>query len=102
MRYLSERPVLLGPDQLPITKPPYGRITAIDLTTGEHKWMIPHGTGPREHPRLVGLNLPDLGWPSRGFVLATKSLLFAVQEPTRRPENWWRNSNCRPMPAERR
>ena len=81
MRYLSERPVLTGPDRLPITKPPYGRITAIDLTTGEHKWMIPHGTGPREHPRLAGLDLPDLGWPSRGFVLATKTLLFAVQEP---------------------
>ena len=84
MNYLSlgsDRFFLAGPDDLPITKPPYGRITAIDLNTGDHKWMVPLGTGPRDHVRLRSLNLPTLGWPSRGFVLVTKSLLFAVQEP---------------------
>jgi quinoprotein glucose dehydrogenase len=84
MNYLSlgpDRFFLKGPDDLPITKPPYGRITAIDLNSGDHKWMVPLGTGPRNHVRLQALNLPPLGWPSRGFVLVTKSLLFAVQEP---------------------
>jgi quinoprotein glucose dehydrogenase len=77
----SERFPLLGPEGLPITKPPYGRVTAIDLNTGELKWIVPHGSGPRDHVKLKSLNLPLLGWPSRGFVLVTKTLLFAVQEP---------------------
>jgi len=83
MSYLTERPLLTGPDGLPITKPPYGRITAIDLSTGDQKWAIPLGSGPREHPRLRGLDLPPLGWSSRGFVLVTDTLLFAAQEPER-------------------
>ncbi len=70
-----------GPLGLPITKPPYGRITAIDLDTGEHRWMVPLGSGPRDHPAIAHLNLPPLGWSSRGFVLLTKTLLFAVQGP---------------------
>jgi quinoprotein glucose dehydrogenase len=37
-----------GPEGLPLTKPPYGRITAINLNTGEHEWMIPHGEGIRK------------------------------------------------------
>jgi quinoprotein glucose dehydrogenase len=77
----SDRFGLNGPQGLPITKPPYGRITAIDLSTGEHRWVIPLGDGPRDHPALVSMQLPRLGWPSRGFVLATRTLLFAVQEP---------------------
>jgi quinoprotein glucose dehydrogenase len=43
--------------------------------------MVPHGTGPRDHPALEGLKLAPLGWDSRGFVVATKTLLLAVQEP---------------------
>ena len=37
-----------GPQGLPLTKPPYSRVTAIDLNTGEHEWVIPHGEGPRQ------------------------------------------------------
>jgi glucose dehydrogenase len=83
MRYVTRpgRPKTEGPRGLPLVKPPYGRITAIDLNTGEHRWMVPHGTGPRDHPALEGLKLAPLGWDSRGFVVATKSLLLAVQEP---------------------
>lgn len=84
MRYATwgnDRFGLNGPQGLPITKPPYGRITAIDLGTGEHKWVVPLGTGPRDHPALVSMDLPRLGWESRGFVLVTRTLLFAVQEP---------------------
>ncbi len=83
MRYVTRpsRPTPEGPRGLPLVKPPYGRITAIDLNTGEHRWMVPHGTGPRDHPALEGLKLPPLGWDSRGFVVATKTLLLAVQEP---------------------
>jgi quinoprotein glucose dehydrogenase len=66
-----------GPQQLPLVKPPYGRITAIDLNAGDLRWVAPHGEGPRDHPLLKPLNLPPLGNPGRGGVFATKTLLFA-------------------------
>lgn len=69
-----------GPHGLPLFKPPYGRITAIDLNTGEHKWQSPLGIGPRDHPLLSNLNLPRLGWNLRGSPLLTKTLLFIGQE----------------------
>ncbi len=69
-----------GPQGLPLVKPPYGRVTAIDLNTGEHLWMRPVGDGPRNHPALQHLNLPPLGWPYRSFVVLSKSLLFVAQE----------------------
>ena len=61
---------------LPLTKPPYGRLTAIDLNRGEHKWMVPIGDGPRNHPLLKDLKLPPLGTPGRRAPLVTKTLLF--------------------------
>jgi quinoprotein glucose dehydrogenase len=66
----------IGPRGLPLTKPPYGRITAIDLARGEHLWMVPNGDGPRSHPALQGLNLPPLGQPGRAAPLLTKTMLF--------------------------
>lgn len=77
---LLESRVAEGPQGLPLVKPPYGRVTAIDLNTGEHLWVRPSGEGPRDHPALAGLDLPQLGWPSRTFVLRTPSLLFTAQE----------------------
>ncbi len=65
-----------GPQGLPFTKPPYGRITAIDLNRGEHLWMVPNGDGPRNHPALKHLNLPPLGVGGRPTPLLTKTLLF--------------------------
>ncbi|PYR25053.1 MAG: hypothetical protein DMF92_21290 [Acidobacteria bacterium] len=57
-------------------KPPYGRITAIDLNKGDQVWMVPNGDGPRNHPLLKPLNLPPLGNPGRSAPLVTKTLLF--------------------------
>ena len=48
-------------DGLPIFKPPYARVTAFDMNTGEHLWTAPVGNGPRNHPALKGLDLPPLG-----------------------------------------
>ncbi len=70
----------MGPQNLFLMKPPYGRITAIDLNTGEHLWKTAVGEGPRTHSAIRHLNLPRLGWARRIFVLLTDSLLFAVQE----------------------
>jgi quinoprotein glucose dehydrogenase len=69
-------PGLPGPQGLPFTKPPYGRITAIDLNRGEQVWQVANGDGPRNHPALKGLNLPPLGIPGRPAPLLTKTLLF--------------------------
>ena len=79
-RYSGVVTVPLGPEGLPLVKPPYGRITAIDLNTGDHAWMVPHGSGPRDHPLLTDLDLPPLGSPFRGHIVVTKTLLFAGQE----------------------
>lgn len=65
---------------LPLVKPPYGRITAIDMTTGEHVWMSAVGEGYENSAALSGVDVPPLGLPSRIFVLATPNLLIAAQE----------------------
>ncbi len=65
-------------DGLPILKPPYGRVTALDLNKGDLKWTAPIGDGPRNHPLLKDLNLPALGAPIRNAALVTKSLLFVA------------------------
>ena len=67
---------LVGPRGLPMFKPPYGRLTAIDLNTGEIGWQVPNGEGPRDHPALRDLDLPWLGQGGRASVLVTKSLVF--------------------------
>ena len=70
-------------DGLPLVKPPYGRVTAIDLDTGEHLWMSPVGEGPVNHPALRGLDLPPLGWVDRSFPLATETVLVLATGSTR-------------------
>jgi len=70
------REFVTGPRGLPLFKPPYGRITAINLNTGDQVWMKPNGDGPREHPAIKHLNLPPLGQPGRASPLLTKTLLF--------------------------
>ena len=65
---------------LPLLKPPYGRITAIDLEKGEFRWQIAHGETPdniRNHPALKGVNIPRTGRQGRIGVLTTKTLLIA-------------------------
>ena len=67
---------------LPLIKPPYDRITAYDMNTGEMLWQKTHTSTPDEiknNPALKGLNLPRLGQPGRTFigVLTTKTLVVA-------------------------
>ncbi|HSF19098.1 MAG TPA: pyrroloquinoline quinone-dependent dehydrogenase [Vicinamibacteria bacterium] len=70
----------LNIDRLPIVKPPWGRITAIDLNRGEILWQIPHGETPdyiRAHPALDGISIPRTGQIGRIGTLVTKTLLIA-------------------------
>jgi quinoprotein glucose dehydrogenase len=65
---------------LPLIKPPYGRISAIDLDTGEIVWQVPHGETPeaiRTHPALRGLELGRTGRPGMVGTLVTKTLVIA-------------------------
>jgi quinoprotein glucose dehydrogenase len=65
---------------LPLAKPPYGRITAIDLNKGEIVWQIAHGETPdniRNHPALKGLKIPRTGRQGRIGTLVTKTLVIA-------------------------
>jgi len=63
-------------DGLPLLKPPWGRVTAIDMNSGEHVWMAANGDSHRDHPALAGLDLPPLGIASRPAALLTRTLLF--------------------------
>jgi quinoprotein glucose dehydrogenase len=81
MRYVRGGQVSpVPPGGLPLIKPPYGRITAIDLNRGDHVWMVPNGgDGPVDHPAIEHLDLPPLGTPTRAGVLVTKTLLFVSE-----------------------
>jgi len=89
LRYKSGRSgVIQGPDGFPLTKPPYARMTAIDLNRGEHVWMTALGEGPGNHPKFAHLDLPRLGSGPRWHILLTKTLLFAVQTSRSRTTIW--------------
>ncbi len=69
---------------LPLLKPPYGTIAAIDLMRGEVAWEIPNGETPenvKNHPALAGVALERTGRAGQPpGALATKTLLI-VAEP---------------------
>ena len=74
------------PEGLPLWKPPYSRMTAIDMNAGEHLWMIPHGDAPQEqqdairnHPLLQGVAnvMANRGRQGQSAMVATSTLLFA-------------------------
>ena len=81
LNYVRDVTTRVGPQGLPLTKPPYGRITAIDLNKGEILWQEPNGIGSpqvRSHPALAGVELPPLG-SGLDQVLVTKTLLLSAQ-----------------------
>lgn len=71
---------------IPLWKPPYGHVTAIDLNTGDHRWMTPVGDLAEEVPALKQLGLKNLGRPARGHLLVTKTILIIGQEGTTQRE----------------
>ena len=70
----------LNIDGIPIIKPPWGLITAIDLNDGEVLWRVAHGETPdhiRNHARLQGVTVPRTGRVGRIGTLVTKTLVIA-------------------------
>jgi quinoprotein glucose dehydrogenase len=69
------------PEVLPLIKPPYGTLTAIDLDSGKRKWQVPLGDTPgiRNHPLLKGVTLPPLGVAGAvGGTVTASGLIFAT------------------------
>lgn len=67
------------PGGVPLLKPPYGRITAIDLNTGDHAWMVPYGTPPANAVnalKALGVDTTKVGGGDRSPLLVTKTLLL--------------------------
>jgi glucose dehydrogenase len=78
---VANRGDLRGPQGLPIWKPPYSRIVAIDMNTGDHLWEIPNGDTPdriKNHPALRGLDIPNTGQTGHAVMMTTKTLLVTA------------------------
>jgi quinoprotein glucose dehydrogenase len=78
--YFGEMTAVETMQGVPLWKPPYGRITAIDMNTGEHRWMTPAGDLAQSNPVLKQLGLRSLGRPGRGHMLLTKTLVIVGQD----------------------
>ena len=76
-------------EDLPLLKPPYGRITAYDMNKGEIAWQVPNGgTPPAIKAALdkLGLtNVPPTGFPAQASFVVTKTLLIGAEGSGGRP-----------------
>ena len=76
----SLMPCAITVQGLPFVKPPWGRITAIDLNKGEMVWQIPHGEtldAVTNHPMLKGVTIPRTGRIGPIGTLTTKTLVIS-------------------------
>ena len=76
----NRRTVPLIVDGLPLVKPPWGQISAIDMNEGEILWQVAHGETPdnvRNHPALQGMDIPRTGQAGFIGILVTKTLAIA-------------------------
>jgi quinoprotein glucose dehydrogenase len=70
---------LPGPRGLPLLKPPFSSIVAIDMNTGEHRWRIPVGhSNAMAAVRNLGIH-EELGLPGRNWALVTKTVMIVLQ-----------------------
>jgi glucose dehydrogenase len=77
--FVGEFRYLSGPRGLPLLKPPFGSMLAIDMNSGDHRWRIPVGRGELIPPiRQLGIG-ERLGFPARSWALITKTVMVVVQ-----------------------
>jgi quinoprotein glucose dehydrogenase len=77
--FVGEFRYLPGPRGLPLLKPPFGSMVAIDMNTGEHRWRIPIGRAELI-PTIQQLGIRErLGFPMRSWALVTKTVMIVVQ-----------------------
>ena len=90
MDYVGKNVFLEKVKGLPLVKPPYGRITAYDMNSGDEAWMIPNGQPPDEiknNPALRGVDTSKFGNPERALLVVTKTLLFSADATGLSPVN---------------
>ncbi|MGE9009907.1 hypothetical protein ACO2JO_15090 [Leptospira interrogans] len=77
--FIGEFRYLPGPRGLPLLKPPFGSMLAIDMNSGEHRWRIPIGRAELI-PTIQALGVRErLGFPARSWALITKTVMIVVQ-----------------------
>jgi quinoprotein glucose dehydrogenase len=77
--FIGKAKYLSGPHGLPLLKPPFGSIVAIDMNTGEHRWRIPVGRSEAmDAMRQLSIH-EQLGLPFRSWALVTKTVMIVVQ-----------------------
>jgi quinoprotein glucose dehydrogenase len=77
--FVGEFRYLPGPRGLPLLKPPFGSMVAIDMNTGEHRWRTPVGRSSAV-PAIAQLGIHEpLGLPLRSWALVTKTVMVVVQ-----------------------
>jgi glucose dehydrogenase len=77
--FIGEFRYLSGPGGVPLLKPPFGSMLAIDMNSGEHRYRLPVGHGEIIPPlRALGVT-GQLGFPSRSWALLTKNVMIVVQ-----------------------
>jgi quinoprotein glucose dehydrogenase len=90
-----------GPQGLPIFKPPYNRLSAYDMNTGERLWWIPIGQTPQavaNHPLLRGRDLGNTGGGGNSIQMVTGSLLITTEGGGGRPVlNAWDKRSGKPV-----
>jgi quinoprotein glucose dehydrogenase len=94
----GRRALVEGLEGLPIVKPPYGVLSAIDLKDGTLKFTVPHGDTPdaiRNHPLLKGMNIPKTGQGGSVGVLITKTMVVAGDPQFTAPEGRARGAMLR-------
>ncbi|HEY4076813.1 MAG TPA: PQQ-binding-like beta-propeller repeat protein [Rhizomicrobium sp.] len=72
-------PGMISIEGIPLMKPPYGSITAVDLSKGDITWRVTHGETPdaiRNHPLLKGVKIPRTGQSGILGTLTTKTLVI--------------------------
>ena len=81
LQTLQNRDYVHGPQGLPLMKPPYARITAISMESGDHVWVSAVGRGYENNSALSGVNIQgDLGAIQRVHAMTTKNLLITGQQ----------------------
>ncbi len=77
--YIGTPSYLGGPRGLPLLKPPFGSIVAIDMNSGEHRFRIPVGRSIAMPSVMLLKSAGDYGLPARSFALITKTVMIVVQ-----------------------
>ena len=81
LQTLQNRDFINGPAGLPLMKPPYGRVTAISMESGEHLWVTAVGRGYENNSAISHLNITgDLGALRRIHAITTRNLLITGQQ----------------------